>query len=101
LSEELFDVSEPARPSERARAPLDAQGIKAGMLMETAEAHQQIVATALQRLEAATRALEPSVRQAAGEAASDAVGQAAKAEFALLRTEAQRTWVCWPARSQP
>lgn len=75
-------------------APLDPQTMKAGLLMEAAEAHQQLAAVALKRLDAATRALgtlEPSVREAVRDAVAQAVSEAAKAEFAQLRAEAQRT----------
>lgn len=69
------------------QAPLDPQTIKAGLLMEAAEAHQQIAVAALKRLDAATRTLEPSVR----DAVEQVVAQTAKAEFAQLRSEVLRT----------
>lgn len=65
--------------------------MKAGLLMEAAEAHQQLAAAALKRLDAATRSLDPAVREAVAQAASQAVAETARAEFAQLRGETQRT----------
>ena len=45
--------------------------MKAGLLMEAAEAHQQLAATALARLDAVTRTLEPAVRDAVTKAAHE------------------------------
>lgn len=65
--------------------------MKAGLLMEAAEAQLKLADGALKRLEALTRSLEPTVRQSVGDAASEAVSHAARMEFAQLRAETQRT----------
>lgn len=57
--------------------------MKAGLLMEAAEAHQQLTAAALARLDAVTRTLEPAVR--------DAVTKAALEEFRHMHEETKRT----------
>ena len=62
---------------------MDPDTMKAGLLMEAAEAHQQLAKVALTRLDAVTRSLEPAVR--------DAVTQAALQEFRTMHEEAQRT----------
>lgn len=63
----------------------------AGYLLESAETQKEMAEKAIKRLEALTRSLEPSVRQAVGDATSEAVAHAAQAEFAQLRSELQRT----------
>lgn len=70
---------------------MDKNSVIAGYLLESAEVQKEMAEKAITRLEALTRTLEPSVRQAAGDAASEAVAQAARAEFAQLRAETQRT----------
>lgn len=61
--------------------------MKAGLLMEAAEAHQQLAGAALKRLDAATRGLEPAVR----EAVEQAVAAAVREELAQVRVETQQT----------
>lgn len=63
---------------------MDSDTLKAGLLMEAAEAHQQLAGAALKRLDAATRGLEPAVR----DAVEQAVAAAVRAELAQVRTEA-------------
>ena len=82
------ELAQPPKPSGQ---PMDAQAMKAGLLFEAADAHQQMATAALKRLDAATRALEPSVRDAVEQVVAQVVAETAKAEFAQLRAEVQRT----------
>lgn len=63
----------------------------AGLLMEAAEKHLQVATDAMARLDSATRSLDPAVRSVVAQAASQAVADAARAEFLQLRADAQRT----------
>jgi hypothetical protein len=66
---------------------MDSQTMKAGLLMEAADANQKLATAAITRLEAATRTLEPAVR--------DAVAKAALEEFRHMHDEAKRTAVAF------
>lgn len=70
---------------------MDNVNLIAGALLESAEAQKELADKAIERLDKLSRSLEPTVRQAAGDAACEAVAQAARAEFAQLRSETQRT----------
>lgn len=70
---------------------MDKETLISGALLESAVAQKEAADKAIERLDKLSRSLEPTIRQAAGDAASEAVAQAARAEFERLRAETQRT----------
>jgi hypothetical protein len=54
-------------------APIDPQTIKAGLLMEAAEAHQQLATTALKQLDAVLRGVQPHLKDAVRNAVAQSV----------------------------
>jgi hypothetical protein len=54
-------------------APIDPQTIKAGLLMEAAEAHQELATTALKQLDAVLRGVQPHLKDAVRNAVAQSV----------------------------
>ena len=70
---------------------MDPDTMKAGLLMEAAQAHQQLAEAALQRLDAATSRLEPALRDAVTKAALQEFEALFKLMYGQMHQEANHT----------
>lgn len=70
---------------------MDPDTMKAGLLMEAAQAHQQLAQAALQRLDAATSRLEPAMRDAVTKAALQEFEALFKLMYGQMHQEANHT----------